>query len=204
MVFVPIPGTISPNHEMVRHRKRHTKIVSVPIPGTISPNWQTAGFRKITSFCPHSGDYISKLSLLKNQHLYPLSFRPHSGDYISKSGNTGVSICYSKHFRPHSGDYISKWSTKVTYGFLKRISVPIPGTISPNPRGMVRRSGAGTFISVPIPGTISPNKATEIERLYGYNFRPHSGDYISKYKAFDVDGSEELFPSPFRGLYLQI
>ena len=62
----------------------------------------------------------------------------------------------------------------------KWVSVPIPGTISPNLDIETRVDVL--VVSVPIPGTISPNPT-----------------YRCLYTTI-VSG----FPSPFRGLYLQI
>ena len=85
-------------------------------------------------------------------------------------------------------------------------------------------------VSVPIPGTISPNwiKTDTLHRIQ-QGFRPHSGDYISKLYPEQVEDKRwnsvsvpipgtispncnfyffhdclHRFPSPFRGLYLQI
>ena len=61
------------------------------------------------------------------------------------------------------------------------------------------------FVSVPIPGTISPNnKKVIIYNNMQLSFRPHSGDYISKYQRRHSGFNAGWFPSPFRGLYLQI
>ena len=86
-----------------------------------------------------------------------------------------------KRFRPHSGDYISK-SAKVSgiyNSWVKGVSVPIPGTISPN--NVYSNHKVNNKVSVPIPGTISPNKLFKQKNGWRYCFRPHSGDYISKY-----------------------
>ena len=158
-------------------------MVSVPIPGTISPNrlmkyWRTC----CTGFRPHSGDYISKLSKKRNLARFIVRFRPHSGDYISKFWITVyVHPCQLESFRPHSGDYISKSGYGQELFVAGGVSVPIPGTISPNWQAWTLTIKYAS-VSVPIPGTISPNP------------------YI-----LNVDGSvSEWFPSPFRGLYLQI
>ena len=110
-----------------------------------------------------------------------------------------------KRFRPHSGDYISK-SAKVSgiyNSWVKGVSVPIPGTISPN--NVYSNHKVNNNVSVPIPGTISPNKLFKQKNGWRYCFRPHSGDYISKcyIGCFTTKGLTK-FPSPFRGLYLQI
>ena len=64
---------------------------------------------------------------------------------------------------------------------MKEVSVPIPGTISPNIT-LEELGQMYKLVSVPIPGTISPNniqkKINDCEHI---SFRPHSGDYISKF-----------------------
>ena len=80
---------------------------------------------------------------------------------------------------PFRGLYLQIW-LQSNYHILQQVSVPIPGTISPN-----RKEGNYMLENIT-------------------SFRPHSGDYISKLKTGSSTGAMLSFPSPFRGLYLQI
>ena len=203
-------------------------IVSVPIPGTISPNRITMSETKRLGLfpSPFRGLYLQIVQRFQCK-VFPC-FRPHSGDYISKWLRSLHRLKVLPRFRPHSGDYISKW---IAIGLLrggKTVSVPIPGTISPNLFAMIYKTRC-LQVSVPIPGTISPNcnfyffhdclhrfpspfRGLYLQIIFTMltlhrirRFRPHSGDYISKLFTYGMLWTAEaMFPSPFRGLYLQI
>ena len=107
------------------------------------------------------------------------------------------------------------------------VSVSIPGTISPNTlffscrfqpvsfpspfRGFSTVDGkkkwklvSTGFVSVPIPGTISPNQKKMLRKKLKKFPSPFRGLYLQIYVLVGLGQTKNRFPSPFRGLYLQI
>ena len=84
------------------------------------------------------------------------------------------------------------------------VSVPIPGTISPNNKKVIIYNNMQLGFRPHSGDYISKSQKLYILVTPFSSFRPHSGDYISKYQRRHSGFNAGWFPSPFRGLYLQI
>ena len=133
-------------------------LASVPIPGTISPNFLSKRRSACTSISlpsPFRGLYLQIIISLRakcTQEWLPSPFR---GLYLQ----IGI-------------EYANRWQLKLPSpfrGLYLQILIAL-------------HEEYVLYTSVPIPGTISPNLyELYIDNKIDQHFRPHSGDYISKY-----------------------
>ena len=129
---------------------------------------------------PFRGLYLQIMSRMTATRLTD-SFRPHSGDYISKYWIEYIEGICEEFPSPFRGLYLQIIKhTFILPDCFIRFPSPFRGLYLQIFRLASTCWWRRAPVSVPIPGTISPNLLTLKLRMLNQSFRPHSGDYISK------------------------